>query len=345
MTGNKVLFKFNHFPLSVCTQTGEISSKERLIEATIEEDKTGLITFLPFVDPKDIYLEQHNSSIGETWRNHNDKFANYVFQNETESVVDVGGGSGNIYKSYIQYNQNIKWKIIDLNPTLEDDRVELIRGLFDAKYISEGDTVITSHFLEHLADLRGFLTNLRERNPKQHIFTLPNFKKYAQNNYSATLMFEHPYYLTEDYLDYILASTGWKIEKKEYYKDHSIFFKTTPTTPQELDSRFDCSEDIITFLQYMQDRANEAKKLDKFYVFGAHFTYYYLINMGVDVNQIIAVVDNDPKKQGKRMYGTTTPTISANEMKEGASIFLEMGPYNEEIKKGIDKIKSNINYI
>ena len=345
MTGNKILYNFNNFPLSVCTQRGELSPKERLVEATIEEDETGLIIFLPFVDPKEIYLEQHNSSIGETWKEHNNQFAHYVFQNETENVIDVGGGSGNIYKSYTQYNDKVKWKIIDLNPTLEDSKVELIRGFFDPKYISKGDTVITSHFLEHLTDLKGFLTNLRTRNPKQHIFTLPNFKQYAQNNYTATLMFEHPYYLTEDYLHYILATTGWKIEEKKYYRDHSIFFRTTPITPQELDSRFDYSKDIITFLQYMQNRTNEAKDAGKFYVFGAHFTYYYLINMGIDISQIIAVVDNDPKKQGKRMYGTTTKTISPEEIEEGGSIFLEMGPYNKEIKKGLNKLKKNLNFI
>lgn len=340
-----ILFNFKTFPLSVCTQEGSLSEREKLIPATIEEDETGLITFLPFVDPKEIYLEQHNSSIGETWKQHNDKFANYVFQNETENVVDVGGGSGNIYKSYTKYNNGVKWKIIDLNPTLEDSNVELIKGLYQSDYIEEGDTVITSHFLEHLTDLRGFLTSLRKRNPKQHIFTLPNFKKYAENNYSATLMFEHPYYLTEDYLDYILTVTGWKIEDKQYYKDHSIFFKTTPTTPIDVNLNLDCKKDILDFLQYMQGRANQVQKVDKFYVFGAHFTYYYLINMGVSPDQITAVVDNDPKKQGRRMYGTTTKVISPQELEEGANVFVEMGPYNEEIKKCLNNVKSKINYI
>jgi len=340
-----ILFEFEKFPLSVCTQEGSLSSKERLIKATIEEDEQGLITFLPFVDPKDIYLEQHNSSIGEMWRGHNDLFAEYVFSYEKEKVTDVGGGSGNIYKSYTQYNNNVKWKIIDLNPTLTGTNVEVIRGLYDPSYIQEGETVITSHFLEHLADLKGFLTGLRERNPKQHIFTLPNFEQYAKGNYSATLMFEHPYYLTEDYLNYILATTGWEIVDKQYYKNHSIFFSTKPTTPTQVKTKLNCREDICKFLNYMQARADKLKDIPRFYVFGAHYTYYYLLNMGISPEQVIAVVDNDPKKQNKRMYGTTTRVISPQEMEEGASIFVEMGPYNEEIIKGLSNVKDKINYI
>jgi hypothetical protein len=45
------------------------------------------------------------------------------------------------------------------------------------------------------------------------------------------------------------------------------------------------------------------------------------------------------------MYGTTTRVISPQEMEEGASIFVEMGPYNEEIIKGLSNVKDKINYI
>jgi hypothetical protein len=221
----KILFSFEKFPLSVCTQDGPLNEAEELIPAWIEEDEQGLISFLPYVDPTKIYISQHNSSIGETWKNHNDLFAKFILQSEKEKVVDIGGGSGNIFKSYIRYNPDVSWKVVDLNPTVSDDRVTLVRGLYTPEQVSEGDTIITSHFLEHVVDLTKFLVELRERNPKYHIFTLPNFKKYAQNNYAATIMFEHPHFLTEEYLDYILAATGWDVQEKQYYKDHSIFLE------------------------------------------------------------------------------------------------------------------------
>ena len=334
----KTIIEFKKFPLSVCTQIGEITDKEELINATIVEKDNGLISFLPYIDPNKIYLSQHNSSIGKTWQNHNDEFAKHVFKYEQKRIVDVGGGSGNIYKSYSKLNSKVLWKIIDLNPQVKDLEIEVIKGFFKPEYIQENDTVITSHFVEHLADLEDFLIGLRSKNPKYHIFTLPNFKKYAQNNYSATLMFEHPHYLTEDYLDYILSITGWKIIEKTYYKDHSIFFTTEPMEPKKLEIKLDCKSDIENFLSYMKKRVEEIKNIDYFYVFGAHFTYYYLLNLGIREEQIIAVVDNDKNKQGRRMYGTNTKVISSSEMPKQSKIFVEMGPYNEEIKSELKNV-------
>lgn len=335
----RVIFNFDKFPLSVCTQDGPLNETEELIPAWIEENEQGLISFLPYVDPTKIYLSQHNSSVGKTWEEHNDLFAKFVLSAEDANVVDVGGGSGNIYKSYVKYNSRVNWKVIDLNPTINDLDVTTIKGLYHPSQIEQGDTVITSHFLEHIADLTTFLTQLRERNPKYHIFTLPNFKKYAQNNYAATIMFEHPHFLTEEYLAYMLASTGWAVEEKFYYKDHSIFFKTKPTTAITLDTKFDSTKYVVDFVNYMVNRVSNLKESEPFYVFGAHFPYYYLLNLGILENQIIAVVDNDPLKQGKRMYGTNTKVISPADLPLGAKLFVEMGPYNEEIKKGLPNIE------
>ena len=201
-----ILFNFEKFPLSVCTQNGPLTDAEQLIPARIEEDETGLISFLPFIDPRLIYLEQHNSSIGETWLQHNSEFANYISKYEFHSIVDVGGGSGNIYKSFKQINSDVNWKIIDLNPSVQDDNVEIIKGLFHPDQIKNQDIVITSHFLEHVVELEKFLIDLRSKTPKYHIFSLPNFKEYAKNNYSATIMFEHPRYLTEEFLTHILKN-------------------------------------------------------------------------------------------------------------------------------------------
>jgi hypothetical protein len=93
-------------------------------------------------------------------------------------------------------------------------------------------------------------------------------------------------------------------------------------------------------INYIKNRVEDIKD-KKFYVFGAHLTYYYLLNLGIKEEQIIAVVDNDPKKQNKRMYGTNTKIISPLDLPINADVFLEMGPYNEEIKKSMN----NINFI
>jgi hypothetical protein len=96
---------------------------------------------------------------------------------------------------------------------------------------------------------------------------------------------------------------------------------------------------VLNFLKYMQKRVDSIKHLKDIYVFGAHFTYYYLINLGIDESQIAAVIDNDPKKQGRRMYGTNTKVIGGQDLPLGAKVFVEMGPYNEEIKAGLTNVE------
>ena len=222
------LIKLPNFPVSICTQDGELTDKEIMIDANIVEDNDGFIKFLPYVDPKLIYMSQHNSSIGKTWTQHNSEFVKFIYETEQNKIVDIGGGSGNIFNSFSKLNENVDWTIIDLNPPVESKNLTIIQGLYDSQIINKGDVVVTSHFVEHLFDLKSFLDNLHDRNPSYHIFSLPNFSYYAKNKYCSTLMFEHPNYLAEECLKYMLEITGWEVVDKKYFKEHSIFFKTSP---------------------------------------------------------------------------------------------------------------------
>jgi hypothetical protein len=335
------LIKLPNFPVSICTQDGELTDKEIMIDADIVEDNDGFIKFLPYVDPKLIYMSQHNSSIGKTWTQHNSEFAKFIYETEQNKIVDIGGGSGNIFNSFSKLNENVDWTIIDLNPPVESKNLTIIQGLYDSQMISKGDVVVTSHFVEHLFDLKSFLDNLHDRNPSYHIFSLPNFSYYAKNRYCSTLMFEHPNYLAEECLKYMLEITGWEVVDKKYFKEHSIFFKTRPIKTKSKSPKFLIKNEVVDFLDYMKFRADSMKNVDKFYVFGAHFPFYYLLSLGVKEEQIIAVIDNDVNKQNKRMYGTNIKVISSDDVPVGSNIFIEMGPYNEEIKETL----LNMNFI
>ncbi len=339
-----VLYTFPNFPLSVCTQTSpNITPQEKLIEAHIVENEDGSIKFLPYIDPLDIYISQHNNCIGDTWKIHNEEFTKLILQYETSSITEIAGGSGLVFSLYSKSNPNFNsWKVIDINPSnlYNHSKVEKIKGLFEPSQINKDDVVISSHFVEHIFDLEGFLSGLKERNPKYHIFSLPNFKEFSKQNFPSTIMFEHPNYLPEEYLDYVLHNNGWDIIDKIYYKDHSIFYITQPSELKISPTTFNIKPDIISLIDFYKKRI-ESIKNEKFYVFGAHFTYYYLINLGINIDQIIAVIDNDPHKQNKRMYGTNTRVISPNDVPDGSNVFVEMGPYNEEIKNKL----TNVNFI
>lgn len=336
------LLTLKKFPKSICTQTTPLNlDREHLIEASIVKYDDNSINFLPYIDPLEIYLEQHNSSVGKTWDLHNSLFSEKIFQYETQRIVEIAGGSGNIYKKFKRLNDNIKWTLIDLNPTIVDNTVNIIKSLYCPELIHENDVVVTSHFLEHVCYVEDFLKTLRSRNPKYHIFSIPNFKKFAESNFCSTLMFEHPHFLTDERVNFLLSKTGWEIVEKSYYNNHSVFYVTRPTQNININDVIltDESELIIRWINYIKEKTEYIKKYDKIYIFGAHFPYYYFLNFGVNEEQIVSVVDNDILKCNKRMYGTNTKVIHSSELPKNSKIVVEMGPYTEEIKHNLKNIE------
>ena len=86
----------------------------------------------------------------------------------------------------------------------------------------------------------------------------------------------------------------------------------------------------------------------KVFLFGAHVFTQYLISFGLKTDNINCILDNDPNKHGKRLYGTdlkvATPKILADEITP--VIILKAGAYNSEIKEDIlDNINSTAIFI
>ena len=73
------------------------------------------------------------------------------------------------------------------------------------------------------------------------------------------------------------------------------------------------------------------------YLFGAHVFSQYLIEFGLETGKISGLLDNDPNKHGKRLYGTSLFVQSPNILREVLEplIILKAGVYNTEIKEAI----------
>jgi hypothetical protein len=62
-----------------------------------------------------------------------------------------------------------------------------------------------------------------------------------------------------------------------------------------------------------------------------------LIAFGLDTRRIICLLDNDPRKQGKRLYGTDL-AVQSPEVLRGEDtpiVILKAGVYNQEIQNAI----------
>ena len=157
----------------------------------------------------------------------------------------------------------------------------------------------------------------------------------------------------------MLAKYGFKLIKKEYFlKDHSIFYcaqKVSKVQPIELSNEL-YEVNKTTFEEYVTSHVKDINNLNQLisnstvpvYIFGAHVFTQYLISFGLDTSKVICLLDNDSKKENKRLYGTNLISQSPKVLKSipQALVVLRAGVYNEEIKNDIlTNINPNITFI
>jgi hypothetical protein len=155
-----------------------------------------------------------------------------------------------------------------------------------------------------------------------------------------------------------LAKFKFKILEKSYFKNHSIFYsaiKDSTVEPIELDTNLYTLNKVayLDYINYFDDLITRMNKTIKemtvpIYLFGAHVFTQYLIALGLNVTNVINILDHDKSKHGKRLYGTRLIVKSPYILHTGTPVALivKSGMYDEEIKNHIVKhINSNVIFI
>ncbi len=323
-------------------------------------NSSGMIQLNPLLPLEIVYLDEHGSgTVGNIWDQHHSAFADFITKfSSVNSVLEIGGLHGQLAKNCLA-KKDLNWTIIEPNPRVPTDiPVKVIKGFFDDKFTSEEkyDAVIHSHVLEHIYDPIEFMQHVASFMKEDSILlmSVPNLEAMLRNNYTNCLNFEHTYFASEDYVKYFLEHFGYElIESASFREDHSIFFcakkikaAQEAKLPEEIYKK---NRNLFeNYVSYHEELVRELNKLEgKVYLFGAHIFSQYLLQFGLDSNKIVSILDNDKNKQGKRLYGTTLKVESPEVLKdvENATVILKAGMYNEEIRKQIESINSNINFI
>jgi hypothetical protein len=315
---------------------------------------SGLIQLTDLIPLDILYSESHGSGdVGRLWDLHHKAFASFIANNATaQSVFEIGGAHGRLCKEYMQF-KNIPWTILEPSPIpIKGCSARFIKGFFDENfcYSEIFDTVVHSHVLEHIykpADFMNHLSRFMEAG-KRLVFSLPNMQVMLERKYTNCINFEHSIFLTEPYVEYLLAKHGFKILAKEYFMDdHSIFYsaiRDANVTPKLLPpGLYEANKKLYTsyvdFHKALIAELNQKMEQNtrSIYLFGAHVFAQHLLEMGLDTDKIVCILDNDPRKQGRRLYGTnlkvSSPTVLA--AVKDPVVILKAGVYNDEIKKDI----------
>jgi hypothetical protein len=323
--------------------------------------KSGLIQLGKLIPLNILYTESHGSGgVGCLWGKHHKKFAEFISRTVPSAVFEVGGAHGILSKEYQQI-KNIPWTILEPNPLPVDGcEANFIKGFFDDtfNYLDYFDTVVHSHVFEHVYNPDVFMQHLSNfmNFGKKLVFSLPNLEAMLQKKYTNCINFEHTVFLTEIYVEFLLAKHGFKLIAKEYFMDdHSIFYaaerhevKISKELPQGLYEKnkklymeyIAYHKILISDLNHKLNQTNQPV-----YLFGAHVFAQYLIQMGLETKAIINLLDNDKNKWGKRLYGTkliVKPPKILHDVKNPI-VILKAGVYNNEIKKDIiENINSSV---
>ena len=305
-----------------------------------------------------LYPESHGAGqVGSLWQHHHADFAAFVNGAKPSAVFEIGGSHGILEVQHQKFGR-IPWTILEPNPHPSPlTNADFIVGFFDSDFSFTGpfDAVVHSHLFEHVYEPVSFMKDLERFIPvgKDLLFSVPNMMEMLKRKYANSLNFEHTFLLTEPYVEYLLSSHGFRLKRKQYFRDdHSIFFHAVredvsalpiPGGLYELHRQL--FEDFLEFHRSLVDGLNDKvrRHREQAYVFGAHVFTQYLLAFGLDTTNIRGALDNDPHKQGKRLYGSgleiLAPTVLRGARKP--AVILRAGVYSEEIQRDLVENHNN----
>lgn len=355
----ETLYVFENFPVFFgCVDSDMEDDLFADMVWAIDKD-SGVIQLTKLIPLDVLYQEQHVDGCGPTWKQYYEDFANYLLRNKINSWFEIGGGMGELANLVTKLTP-AHWTVIEPNPIIkQNDQIDVIKGFFDKDFKTDKkiEALVFSQVLEHAYNPDEFLATANKvlEPGGKLIFAYPNLELWLKNKYTNALNFEHTMFLTDCFVDYLLAKNNFSIVDKYFYKDHSIFYtvekSSNDLTVPELPNKYEEYKAIFTdFISYHQamitDLNKEIEKADSpIYLFGAHIFSEYLLAFGLDKNKIISILDNSSTKQGKRLYGTRFIIDSPRVLKGlgKVNVILKAGIYNEEIKKDIlENINSDV---
>lgn len=352
------LYDFPDFPIFMgCSNQPEATDLKQDMCWCISRG-SGLIQLKKLLPLDVLYPESHGAGVvGALWEKHHREFARFIQAASPSAVLEIGGAHGILAREY-RNHEEIPWTILEPNPSpVEGCNARFLKGFFDENftYSEPFDTVVHSHVFEHIYKPDNFMQQLSDfiKPSQKLVFSVPNMHSMLQRKYTNCINFEHTIFLTEPYIDYLLAKYGFKVLGKEYFlDDHSIFYsairdvkvKPIPLPQRLYENNKKLYMDYVEYHKKLIAELNQ--KMDQssqpIYLFGAHVFAQYLLKMGLMADKIVCLLDNDPNKQGRRLYGTTlmvsSPKILSSVVKP--IVILKAGVYNDEIKNDILK---NIN--
>ena len=359
------LYTLKDFPVSLSCVPNNFNHNKKMDMIFEICNKTGIIQIKNAPSLKDIYIYSHNTSIGKTWDDLFTLFSNKINEiinnNHFENIVEIGSGVVLRLAQKILKNKNIqKYTIYEQNLSFEhvnDNRIQIHNKYFTPNtQVNNCDLIIHSHVLEHIWNPKEFIECINNNtNTKYHCFIVPNLKETFSKKYTNALDFEHNFYIIEEYIDIILHNNCFEILEKDYFIDHSIIYITKKYQnvnsiikrfPNLYEINKKIALDFCSYHKILIEKLNE--QITNFdgdlYLFGGTGFSIYLIVFGLKTDKIINILDNDPEKENKKVYGTNfivkNPNIIKNKL--NVAVIVKAASYQKEIEEQLYNLNGKV---
>lgn len=316
----------------------------------------------------EVYACGHGSgSIGALWRRHHESFADFIAEDIPSVVMEIGGGHGHLACAFLdRYTGCKEWTIVDPNPptpsTLHPE-INIVRDFFKADLeCKKSTTIVHSHTLEHMYDPLAFFKNLNAALAvgDAQVFSVPHMESAFRNGDANCINFEHTILLDRELIQRLADVAGFEITKSGTFEEHSLFYRLTKVreiynksrrVEIESNKRLEyihslCDEfranstfDVDIFFRELQEFPNS-----KVFLFGGHIFTQRLLASGIPEDCVSAILDNDPAKQGMRLYGYGLQIVSPEIIRDLYSpiVVVRASTYTAEIIQQLREINPTV---
>lgn len=290
----------------------------------------GCVQLKTLVDPAHLYASPHNGTMETpTWKAHHAAFAEFVTAQGVPTLLEIGGSSGSLVRSL---PADIAYTCLDMCPPTDPAIRSIVANCETYDYAGV-ETVCMSHVFEHLYAPREFVARIAPH-VKTVLLSIPNMQHLLSIRSSSIVFFEHTYFVDKDFLVWLFAQHGYRLRDAKDYRTHSVFLafergdtERLPLVPRTTlaASLKDIHDDRIRRWSSLTIPPNACLMP------AGHMGQ--LIYTLTQPSGLWGFLDNDPTKQGHRVYGTpgiVYPVETVATLKS-PTVYLYGGVYTEEL--------------
>jgi len=354
------ILTFENFPIYMGTNTEKQNEVSNMKWSSCIN--CGCVQLQQLIKPEILYKEPHNPSIGKVWENHNNEFSDLISQYEHQRILEIGGANLKMANLISKKANFVCYDVIDYSSneysTIKiNDKINLVKSSAENYAINNKvDCIILSHTFEHIYEPVEMLSKLSQcLEENGHIFiSVPNIKNQLIDGFLNALNFEHTFFIDDEYLVLIANNAGFYIENIQQFSKYNSFYVLKKTKHNVSTNKHSNPKNAKTiFLSFTDNLSKDVQQIkqelgtNKAYVFGAHVFSQFLLNFGLNEENIIYILDNDISKNEKYLFGTSLFVKNPKVLLDiqNPYVIVRTAQYKEEIVSQLNSLNPNIRYI